>query len=64
MFDNTVLRIYLGLKGTRKHGSGEEYKARSPIICTLSRYNSGDQMKNETGRARGMYGRQEKRIEF
>jgi hypothetical protein len=33
MFENIVLRIYLGLTGT-KQGSGEDYITRSFMLCT------------------------------
>jgi len=34
MFENRVLRRILGLRGMRKHGSGENYIMRSLMICT------------------------------
>jgi len=34
MFENRVLRRYLGLRGTRYKESGEKYIMRSLMICT------------------------------
>jgi len=38
-------------------------KRGAPLSALLSKYYSGDQMKNEKGRACGLYGRQQKRIQ-
>ena len=34
VFENRVLRIILGLRGTKLQGSGENYIMRSLMICT------------------------------
>jgi len=34
VFDNRVLRRYLGLRGTKQQESGENYIMRSLMICT------------------------------
>jgi hypothetical protein len=34
VFENRVLRKYLGLRGTRKQGSGENYIMRNLVIST------------------------------
>jgi len=34
VFENRVLRKYLGQRGTRKQGSGENYIMRSLVIST------------------------------
>jgi hypothetical protein len=45
VFENRVLRGLFGLRGTRRHRSGENYIMRSLVMFLLTRYLSGDQIE-------------------
>jgi hypothetical protein len=64
VFENRVLRGYLGLRGTRRRGIGEDYITRNLMTCTHQKYYSGNQIeKNEMGGACSTYGGKERCIQ-
>ena len=54
----------MSLGGTRKQGSGEDYKTRSLLSVLHTKYYSGGQIKNEMGGACGIYMGEETHIVF
>ena len=56
-FENRMFRKMLGLRTTRKQGSGENYMMRNFMVLLPTEYYPGDQIeKNAMGGECGMYG--------
>jgi hypothetical protein len=65
VFETRVLRGgYLGLRGTRRQGSGEDCITMNLMTCTHHQIYSGNQIeKNEMGGASSTYGGKERCIQ-